>query len=59
MRKTLKIFYIIQKSGNKSRINPFNPLSYIFVILSIIIGIILFGIVGFWDHVDNKNPFKY
>lgn len=41
------------------RLNPYNPLSYLTVIITIIVGTILFGITGFWKEVDHRNPFKW
>jgi len=41
------------------RINPYNPLSYIALILILIIGILMFGFVGVLKEVDIKNPFKW
>jgi hypothetical protein len=39
------------------RMNPYNPLSYILIIVSIPILLILFGIVGLFK--EAKNPFKW
>ena len=41
------------------RFNPYNPLSYIVIALIPIVGILMFGFVGFWKEVDCKNPFKW
>ena len=41
------------------RFNPYNPLSYVAVCLILIIGILMFGFVGFWKEVDIRNPFKW
>lgn len=41
------------------RLNPYNPLSYIVVVVGAIIGIILFGFVGIFSEIDTKNPFKW
>ena len=41
------------------RLNPYNPLSYITIVLILVIGIIMFGFVGFWKEVDFSNPFKW
>jgi hypothetical protein len=70
MRKFLKYIYVLQEVPNKNkklgkgystaiRINPYNPLSYVTVIIAVIIGILLFGFVGFWKEVDLTNPFKW
>lgn len=41
------------------RFNPYNPLSYIALILILIIGILMFGFVGFWKETDPVNPFEW
>ena len=67
--KILKFLNIIQehdnKIGNKKgrgffkayRVNPYNPLSYILITVSIPILLILFGIIGLCK--EFKNPFKW
>lgn len=72
MRKFLKKIWVLQEVSNKNRnpklgrgfftarrLNPYNPLSYIVLIGAIIIGFIMFGVVGFWKETDIKNPFKW
>jgi len=62
MRKLLKTLRIIQQKDddtNKSRLNPYNPLSYITLVLIFIVGIFMFGFIGFWNEVDSTNPFKW
>ena len=39
------------------RLNPYNPLSYITIIIILIAGIIMFGTCGFWK--EFTNPFKW
>lgn len=41
------------------RLNPFNPLSYLTIIIGVVLGLLLFGVVGFWKETDTKNPFKW
>ena len=41
------------------RFNPYNPLSYITIVLILVIGILMFGFVGVWKEVDIRNPFKW
>ena len=41
------------------RFNPYNPLSYITLIIILIVGIIMFGFVGIWKEIDMYNPFKW
>lgn len=72
MRKILEKLYIIQKVSNKGRnpklgrgfmearrLNPYNPLSYIFFVCAVLVGLIMFGVVGFWKETDQRNPFKW
>lgn len=72
MRKLLKRLLIIQEVSNETRspklgrgffmarrFNPYNPLSYIALLIICIIGIAMFGFVGFWKETDMKNPFKW
>ena len=71
MQKFLKSIYVLQEVSNKNRIpklgrgfstawrlRVFNPLTYIVILLVLIIGIICFGIIGFWGQ-DKRNPFKW
>ena len=44
---------------NAHRFNPYNPLSYIAVIIILIVGILMFGFVGFWKQIDGINPFRW
>lgn len=72
LRKTLKYLFILQEVSNKNRrpklgrgllmarrINPWNPLSYIALLLIVVVGILMFGAAGFWKEIDEKNPFKW
>lgn len=70
MRELLKKLYIIQEVDNKDRklgrgfstairLNPYNPLTYIAVVLIAVVGILMFGFVGFWKETDRRNPFKW
>lgn len=49
--------------GHKSmyayRLNPYNPLSYAVLIITPVIAVVMFGIVGVWKEVDLTNPFKW
>jgi len=58
MREILNKLHVIQEIDNKDRklgrgfstavrLNPYNPLSYIAVVLIVIVGILMFGFVGF------------
>ena len=44
---------------NAYRFNPYNPFSYLALIIILIIGILMFGFVGFWKETDLSNPFKW
>ena len=72
MSKFLKFIFVLQEVSNKNRnpklgrgfitarrFNPYNPISYIVLILIPIIGIAMFGVVGFWKEVEITNPFKW
>lgn len=72
VKNILKKIGVIQEVQNKNRnpklgrgflkayrLNPWNPLSYVTILLIFIIGIVLFGVYGFWKEIDNKNPFKW
>lgn len=41
------------------RLNPYNPLSYIIIPITVILGIFCFGFIGFWKEADLINPFKW
>ena len=41
------------------RLNPYNPLSYITIVVIAIMGVIMFGVVGIFEQTDNRNPFKW
>ena len=41
------------------RFNPYNPLSYIVLFIILIVGISMFGFVGFWKETTTINPFKW
>lgn len=70
--KILKIIWVLQEGSNMDRnpklgrgfktakrINPYNPLSYIVIVLTFIIGILMFGFYGFWKELAYENPFKW
>lgn len=62
MRKLLKTLWVIQESKSnkvKRRLNPYNPLTYLTILITIIVGLLLFGFVGLWGEIDKKNPFKF
>jgi hypothetical protein len=73
MRKTLIFLRIVQEkkrhliNGNCKdvirtyrRFNPYNPLTYPFLTIGVVIAILAFGFIGAWDSVfDKRNPFKW
>jgi hypothetical protein len=68
MRKFLLSIGIIQtrkettKHGTFTykRLNPFNPLTYVLIVLTFIIGTSMFGFVGVWEEVNlDELKFKW
>lgn len=72
IRTSFKYLWITQEVSNKNRnpklgrgfstairVNPYNPLSYIAILLCLIAGIVMFGFVGIRKEMDLKNPFKW
>lgn len=53
--QTKKITDSSQRMHTKKRLNPYNPLSYIALLIALIIGIIMFGFVGLWREVNIKE----
>ena len=42
-----------------NRFNPYNPLSYIALTMIVIIGVLMFGFIGFLKEIRNINPFRW
>jgi hypothetical protein len=40
------------------RLNPYNPLTYVVIICSLIIGLLMYGFVGLWNEV-NWSELKF
>jgi hypothetical protein len=72
IKKILFHLKVIQIVSNKNRIiklgrgfndakrlNPYNPLSYLTLLVVLLVGMVAFGIIGFWKEVDTTNPFKW
>jgi hypothetical protein len=69
MKKLLITLKIIQEKKikdpfgftyKKRRLNPYNPLTYVLIIYSFIIGLLMFGFVGFWNEVNwDELKFKW
>ena len=70
IRQVLIFLHIIQEFSNRNipmekqkgskfltahRLNPYNPLSYVTLVLTFVVGIIMFGIYGFWKETDLTN----
>lgn len=49
----------IDEDTKESRVNPYNPLSYIFLVIIFLLTIIFLGIIGFFELFDVDNPFKW
>lgn len=51
------------KPGNprhlKMRMNPYNPLSYIVIVISIVVLFIMYGFKGTFEKVNLKTAFKW
>lgn len=67
-KKLLKFLWIFQEKKHKDdfkvtrkyrRLNPYNPLTYIAILIIILVGFVMFGLVGFWREVDLRNPFRW
>jgi len=48
-----------KRSYTKQRMNPYNPLSYIIILVLIIVGIIMYGFVGVWKELRIKDMFRW
>ena len=68
MKKILKTLFIyegkelltpFERKYTKMRLNPYNQLTYLFIAIIFIIGILKFGFVGIWKELDTRNPIKY
>jgi hypothetical protein len=67
MKNILKALSIYQEKEfeqplgkyTKRRLNPLNPLTYLFIAIVFLIGLLKFGFVGIWKEMDTRNPFKY
>lgn len=68
MRKLLKYLYVIQektydkkfRKAVKRRLNPYNPLTYLFIVIFLIVGVIMFGVVGLKNEINiDELKFKW
>jgi hypothetical protein len=71
VQKVLHIVGVIQEVSNEGRnpklgkgyfkarrLNPYNPISYIVFILLLLVGVVLFGVIGIKEQ-SSGNPFKW
>lgn len=68
MRDFLKKIHVIQVreyknalgyTYRKQRLNKWNPFTYLTIVLTIIMGLFMFGFVGIWKEMETGNPFKW
>ena len=52
-------FDTLGQTASTYRLNPYNPLSYVTVIIVTIIGLIMFGFVVMRKEIPKHNPFKW
>lgn len=59
--QTRKIPYGNPELGfrTEERINPFNPLSYLFILIGLVIGLLMYGFVGMWEKITLKKAFRW
>lgn len=64
MRKLLEWVWVIQvktftndnnRKVVKRRLNPYNPLTYIVMLIFLIVGVIMFGVVGLKNEVNMEE----
>jgi hypothetical protein len=66
MRKFLIFIKVIlvkrnERGYSEKRLNPYNPLTYVAIVIALLIAFILFGAIGMWKETDifERNPFIY
>lgn len=68
MRKLLIALKIIQEkkikdpfghTRKKYRLNPYNPLTYVLILCSFVIGLFAFGFCGIWNEVNWSDELKF
>lgn len=51
---------VFNRTRTEKRLNPFNPLSYITIIILLLTALLMFGIIGMWKEIDyNDLKFKW
>jgi hypothetical protein len=48
-----------KKRRTMRRMNPYNPLTYVAIVIIVVMGIVLFGVIGFKDEIDLNKPFTW
>ena len=44
----------------KRRLNPFNPLTYLFLVITFVVALLMYGFVGVWEQINiNELKFKW
>jgi hypothetical protein len=69
--KALKFIGVIEEVSNEGkspklghgyfkahRLNPCNPLTYVWLLFSVVVVLVLFGVMGLKD-LTEENPFKW
>jgi hypothetical protein len=72
MRKLLVALWVIQHKRVEDknspwprfrtlrRLNPYNPLTYVVIPISLILGLLMFGFVGLWKEIEwSQLKFKW
>jgi hypothetical protein len=65
LRKILFFFFILQKrratehKRELRRLNPYNPLSYIFIAILFAVATFVYGIIVAWKEIGKENHFKW
>lgn len=68
MSKIFKALWIVQEKTIETRfkrkvkvqrMNPYNPLTYVAIVLIFALAVVCYGIVGIWERSDFKNLFRY
>lgn len=63
MRKFLKSIGVLQNrvmgEFYRYRINPWNPLSYLTIVIVVIMSAVWLGVKYTYEEVRRKNPFKW
>ena len=67
MKKVLVKLHIVQQRTindafrrpyGQQRLNPYNPLTYILLLFTLVLGLLMFGFVGIWEQI-NMDDLKF